>query len=47
MNIKIKNQNGEWVEAAYTLDGDNLLVEPKVFIPQNGDVVVLTKIERR
>ena len=40
MNIKIKNQNGEWVEAAYTLDGDNLLVEPKVFIPQNGDVVV-------
>ena len=41
MNIKIKNQNGEWVEAAYTLDGDNLLVEPKAFIPQNGDVVVL------
>ena len=41
MNIKIKNQNGEWVEAAYTLNGDNLLVEPKVFIPQNGDVVVL------
>ena len=40
MNIKIKNQNGEWVEAAYTLNGDNLLVEPKVFIPQNGDVVV-------
>ena len=40
MNIKIKNQNGEWVEAAYTLDRDNLLVEPKVFIPQNGDVVV-------
>ena len=41
MNIKIKNQNGEWVEAAYTLDGDNLLVEPKSFIPQNGDVVML------
>lgn len=40
MNIKIKNQNGEWVEAAYTLNGDNLLVEPKVFIPQNGDAVV-------
>ena len=40
MNIKIKNQHGEWVEAAYTLDGDDLLVEPKVFIPQNGDVVV-------
>ena len=40
MNIKIKNQNGEWVEAAYTLDGDNLLIEPKFFIPQNGDVVV-------
>ena len=42
MNIKIKNQHGEWVEAAYTLDGDDLLVESKeeVFVPKNGDVVV-------
>lgn len=45
MNIKIKNQNGEWVEAAYTLNGDNLLVEPKVFIPQNGDVVAIGESE--